>query len=915
MWGLHRGLYEGAPGFGNYEVLEHRAALNYFFTSTLSLLFAFFTIFMGIYHLFLYWRLPSKRLNLLYCFFALASSYFMLSLGFKTIEWFSDLSLIMRLHALSAIITLFLLHAYTLSTTHRPAQKADKALAAANFAFLVAVLIPRTHHVIFLVFNAWYPLVVIGLIYLSVLVVQAKRHGRRDLTLLAVSMFVMLGTALSDIFYGLGLLPFVQISSVGFFALNLGIMFALAHDFTGAYLNVEEKVEVRTRELAVANDQLRALDKMKEKFFANVSHDFKTPLAVAFAHIEQVKEAVQGSAFEGLAAAERSLNKLQGMVGELLDTMRAESGQFKLKWETGRPGEILQLWLEPYHTLCAHKGLEFVIQNEVDRSVKVPMDIGQMERVLANLISNAIKFTSQGSVTVRAISDAANLRFEVIDTGPGISKQDREKIFDRYYQGFNTSLRDHGGSGIGLSFVKEVVELHHGCVWVEPADGIGSKFIVTLPVSQDVEITGEYKAVGERPRVESLRSDSDVPFPPSEPPRVDPHKASVLIVEDNAEIALTILNALREAFNVYFARHGQEALDLLEKTGMDGILTDLMMPVMDGTELLKRLRADPRFQGIPVVILSSKGEAEDVVSHLKLGAQDYVSKPFRKDVLLARLRAQIERRKLFERLLSADKMVTLGLLSSGISHEIRNPLGIAQSGVDGVEKLAAQFDDLLKAGENKDPKDVLAAFRERQERLTKFVQLSSRAMARIHRIVESMRGFASGSQQRVQIDIREALQEAITLVAGKAKKRRVEVSCDKGESLKILGYPTLNQVFVNLLDNAIDASPEGSGVVRVRFSSWDGGARVAVEDNGSGIAPDILPHIFDPFVTTKPPEQGTGLGLFIVKRIVELQHGGKIRVKSKLGNGALFEIELLAEAPVMDIEGFKPFHGIDLQLT
>ncbi|MFH1261974.1 MAG: ATP-binding protein [Pseudomonadota bacterium] len=851
---------------------------------------------MGLYHLFLYFRLPVKRANLLYFFFSLTSSYFMVSLGLKTVEWFSSPILVIRLHALAGIATIMLLHVYCLIATKRSYRRFDYGLFALNALVFLAILVPGNYHRVYGIFNGWYPIVLVSLVYLATISIQAVHHGRRDLLFLASALVFGFGTAFLDVLYGLGIVKFGQVSAVGFFVLNLGIMFSLAYEFTGAYLNVEQKVADRTQDLAIANEHLRDLEKMKAKFFTNVSHDFKTPLAIAFSHIEEARRQASEAIRAPLEGAGNALNKLLGMVTDLLDTMRADSGALKLRWETASPADLVRVWASSYNSLCAQKGLALDVQIDVPDTLRIPLDVAKIERVFANLMSNAIKFTDSGSIRVRVRSNAANIHFEISDSGPGIPKEERERIFDRFYQGFNTALRDHGGSGIGLSFVKDVVDAHSGRVWVDEAKPSGSTFTVALPIAQDVEITGEHRISGDDLRLIPPKGSVDVPYPPSEPPIVDPKRPKVLVVEDNPEIAQALFNSLRNDFVLYFAPNGAEAIKILGRTRPDGILTDLMMPVMDGTELLKKLRSEPKWKGIPVVILSSKGEDDDIVEHLKLGAQDYVSKPFRRDVLIARLSAQIERRRLFERLLNADKMVTMGLLSSGISHELRNPLGQAQTSVAFVTAT-------VRAAPETPPKLVAAA------------ELAERAITRMRGIVESMRGFASGSQQRGELNLKELIEEAVTLVAGKAKKRGAQVTVMRADPVKLLGYSTLHQVLVNLLDNAIDACEEFKGEIGISCEQTNDGSRITVKDNGSGIRPDVLPHIFDPYMTTKPPDQGTGLGLFIVRQIVELQHGGKISVDSTIGRGALFSVELPAEAPVMEVEGVKLFHGYDLGVS
>jgi signal transduction histidine kinase len=910
-----KGIYGGPIGIGSRGDIERLVFLVEAFRFGVLAFYGLTLLAIGFYYLFVFVLLPGQRHHGIFACVAISTGLFELMVSSYPYRLSQDGMAALRLNFLSAAAVAVTFVWFLVTRWKFVSRYYLWTILIGSVVFLGFGLPQANLSAIYRFYMAWFPFFLVVFILAFIQLLRGWwRLRERDTWRYVLGCCVFIAATFFDAGVSVFLPDVPYMVPYGFVVLLAAAALTLAKESAAAFTRVEEAVTTRTQELAVANEELRSLDKMKEKFFANVSHDFKTPIAVAYANIEQAKGRATGEVAEGLAAAESALNKLSGMVVDVLDGLRAEAGELKLKWEIAHPGELLEAWAVPYRPLCERKGLELRIENAVGNIVTVPMDVARMERVLSNLLSNAIKFTSSGYVTVRFSTTAKDLLLQVTDSGPGIPEPERKRVFDRFYQGFNTSLRDHGGSGIGLSFVQEVVDLHHGRVWVDANPEGGSIFNVAIPVSQEVEITGEYHVDGSDVRVEPLKGSMDVPFPATEPPNVEPRRASVLVVDDNPEIAQAIFNSLRDEFNLYFARHGQDALGLLERVKVDGVLTDLMMPVMDGTEFLRRLRENPRFQGLPVVILSSKGEAEDVVAHLKLGAQDYVSKPFRKDVLVARLKAQIERRKLFERLLSADKMVTLGLLSAGVSHEIRNPLGRALNGVSGVGTILGELSELSKSGDSTNPEAFLALFHEREQRLTRGSALASRAIDQILKIVNAMRGFASGSQQRIEVHLAEAVDEAIALVAGKAKKQGVLLSVEKGEDLRILGYPTINQVFVNLLDNAVDACPPGQGQVVVRISRKSMGVGIAVIDNGIGIAPEVLPHIFDPFVTTKAPDKGTGLGLFIVKRIVELQHGGTVYVHSSVGKETVFEIELPLEAPPMDIEGVKPFHGFDLQL-
>jgi len=900
IWGLHIGLYRGHPVIGDYALLQRAAGQEYFLASTLGLFFACFSLFMGLYHLYLYLRLPSKRLNLLYFFFSLVSSCFMLSLGFKTIEWWSSPSLILRVHALAGIGTILLLHVYTLGATQKRVAWPDRLILGANLIFLVAVLVPTNYRIVYAIFNTWYPMVLVSLIYLCYVTIRFAYKGRSDLSVLAAAMVFVLLTAIADVLYGLRILDFIQFSAAGSFALNLGIMFALAHDFTAAYLNVEEQVGARTKELSHANDELRSMEQMKRRFFANVSHDLKTPITVALG----VMDGVAADAKTILAPARANLNKLLTMVQQLLDMVRAESGELILHWENVKVGPSIRNWAESFAAHCRRQKIKLDVRADGFDILEVPMDSLKIQRVLDNLLGNAIKF-AKSAIRVSIKTDEARVFLMVEDDGPGIPDDEFERVFDRYYQSRTNDLRAHGGSGIGLSFVKEIVELHNGTAWAEKGDLGGARFTVTLPLAQDVDIVRSYVPT-EKPKPDELQGSLDVAFPPSVPARILKRAANVLLVEDNPEVAQVIVQALAQDFNVYFASSGEPALRILEEHPVECVLSDVMMPGMNGTQLLREIRSRPQFKQLPVLMLTSRAETQDIVDHLTAGANDYVTKPFRKEVLVARVKTQIAAARTIARKTHISKLAELGMLSAGLAHESRNRMMNLPSGISMFEKVEKEiFGEAPLTPERK------AKLHEIYRMSLESARLST---DKVMTFLSAMNGYSSGSSTKQTIRVAEAVENALALAATPIRHSAIQVEKHGLEDLSFEGYGEFSQAIVNVVNNAVYAIAKvrkpREGILK--FTGQDLGDAISLEvrDNGMGIEPEVLPHVFEALFTTKPTNEGTGLGLSLARDFIELKHNGQLQVTSAgQGQGASFTFIVPKVAPDLP-EMVTKVHGV-----
>ncbi len=909
------GIFGGPIGIGEGFVVNRLARIVEWLRFNTLAIYGFTMLAIGIYYLFVYLLVPGRSYNGVFALCAVSFGVFELvtsSMLYRAAE--TGLN-VMRLNLFSAAMTT-ISFIWFLYARLRATRLWNVRATFIGSAIAMLVGLPRqTLNGVYEVYEVWFGffLLTMFLAFGQYLRFAYKNRGQ-DLWRYTIGFSAFIFSCAYDIVITLLGADKPYIIPYGFLLFCSAVAMALAKEYADAFLYVEAQVAERTKDLGSALEQLRGMEKMKSRFFANVSHDFKTPVAVALGNLEEARQKISGAAATAIDAAEGSLQKLIGMISDLLDTVRSESGTLKMEWERAPIAELLARWAEPCQILCRRKGIALTTHLTGLEAFRVPMDTAKIERVVANLLSNAIKFTDRGEISVSLRTDQARAYIEIDDSGIGIPAEERKKVFDRYFQSSRTSLREHGGSGIGLSFAKEMIDLHNGEIWVEEGKRGGSKFVVALPLSQSVDVAEktENKELPETAQV--LRGSLDVTYPPAVPTGGDPGRPTVLVVEDNPEVAQVVVKALEGTYNVHFAPNGSDGLKRIRSTPYDCVISDIMMPVMSGTEFLRAIREDVAFRAMPVIMLTSRGDVADVVEHLNLGANDFVQKPFRREILLARVRAQIDTRKLRDRLVASDKMVTLGLLSSGIAHEIKNPLLSALNNLTGIENIL----DAVKKLASTDPKvaeDAKAYLAKKTDRITKSFGAASNSIQRIQIIVDSMRGYTTGSNQRTEVSLPEAIEGALTILAGKIKDRQLVIDrADEGNA-KILGYASINQVLVNLIDNAVDAVEPVIGKIKISSRQDGGRAIVAVEDNGVGIPPELLPKIFDPFLTTKPTDQGTGLGLFIARDIVQLQHGGEILVHSTVGKGTTFTLHLPLVAPEQMSQGSIPFHGVDLTVV
>jgi signal transduction histidine kinase len=415
-------------------------------------------------------------------------------------------------------------------------------------------------------------------------------------------------------------------------------------------------------------EALAEIDRAKTAFFSNVSHEFRTPLTLMLGPLEDLLARSQThlspTAKEQLDLVSRNGSRLLRLVNTLLDFSRIEAGRVRAVYQATDLARFTSELASVFRSATDKAGLQLLVDcHDLDEPVYVDRDM--WEKIVLNLISNAFKFTFDGeiAVSVHRVGSLAELR--VRDTGVGIPAEAIPKLFERFNRVPNTRSRTHEGSGIGLALVHELVKLHGGSISTESTLGQGSTFVVSIPFGQDHLTSGQMggsrslssTAVGAKPFVEEalrwLPDSSDgsdeifsvhdellpIPCPPVSQLAVRPR---VLIADDNSDMRHYLARLLSEQYEVETVADGHEALKSAHEHPPDLILSDVMMPILDGFELLKALRAEEQTRTIPVVLLSARAGEESRVEGIQAGADDYLIKPFSARELLARVSGRLE---------------------------------------------------------------------------------------------------------------------------------------------------------------------------------------------------------------------------------------------------------------------------------
>lgn len=398
-------------------------------------------------------------------------------------------------------------------------------------------------------------------------------------------------------------------------------------------------------------ERLLEADRLKTEFFQNISHEFRTPLTLTIGPLESVCSRQEDLPYEQAAIALRNSRRLLRLVNQLLDLQRLDAGRMQPSF---RPCDLVGFCYstaESFRPYCEKKNINLITQ--LQECPLLYLDIERFDKVIYNLLSNAVKFTPEGgNITLTVASAGSHCLLQVKDTGIGIRTEQIPYLFERFRQAEGSANRSYEGSGLGLALVKELVELHGGQISVESVYGEGSTFTVWLhfgsthlPLEQVLEIPTEFhssKAMVELADVEGDLSDAEITNENLETLQsVSSETAvgTVLVVDDNPDLRFYVSGILRDSgFSVLLARNGEEGFAVAKKRRPDLIVTDLMMPLVSGLDLIRMIREDRDLKGTPAILLTAKADEDTRIEGVERGADAYLSKPFNDRELLAEVR-------------------------------------------------------------------------------------------------------------------------------------------------------------------------------------------------------------------------------------------------------------------------------------
>ena len=665
----------------------------------------------------------------------------------------------------------------------------------------------------------------------------------------------------------------------------------MGEELRGRTRAMEVEVLARSRELAASNSELRQanaklgeLDAAKTAFFNNVSHEFRTPLTLMLGPLE---ECLSDGA-EPLAAKQRlrielahaNALRLLKLVNTLLDFSRLEANRLEAHFAPVDLGTFTAELTGMFQSAVSGAGLRLSIDCP-PLSEAVFADRDMWEKIVSNLVSNAFKFTSHGEIAVRLRELPDSVVLEVADTGVGIPEAELPRIFERFHRVPGTTGRTYEGTGIGLSLVHELTALHGGRVSVDSVVGKGTTFRVVLPkgtahlppqaLSPAVATPGSGRTAAAHAAEAAHWTAAGAPSPGAASQGAGP-RASVLVVDDNADLRTYLTELLSSQYDVTTAGDGEEALQAIRAHRPDLVVSDVMMPRLDGGALVRALRADPATVSLPVILLSARAGEEAAVEGIDAGSDDYLVKPFSSRELLARVHTHVElarmRREWVTELERANR--ELDAFSYSVSHDLRAPL----RAIDGFTRKVVADHSAALGDEGRG-----------------YLERVRRGVARMTALIDALLELARISRtplQKDEVDLSALAGEVAADLRAAAPERAVTVEIAPG--LRARGdRRLLSVVLVNLIGNAWKFTGRTDGA-RIDIARHAGAPPTfVVRDNGAGFDAAHADRLFAPFQRFHQASafDGTGVGLATVQRVVS-RHGGRIWAESAPGQGAAF---------------------------
>ena len=809
----------------------------------------------------------------------------------------------------------------------------------------------------------------------------------------------------------------------------------IARQFAAAIADAQAYEAERQRAEALA-----AIDRAKTVFFSNVSHEFRTPLTLMLGPISEAltNPATPEPVRQQLELAQRNSLRLSKLVNSLLDFSRIEAGRAQASYEPTDFPALTRDLASTFRSTIERAGLRFTVVCEA-LPEQVYLDREMWEKVVLNLLSNAFKFTLAGDITVRVAHEPGHAILEVADTGTGIAPHELPRVFERFHRIEGSVGRTQEGSGIGLALAQELVRLHGGTINASSELGHGTAFRIRIPFGSahlPAERIKAPRALASTATSAQAYVQEALRWLPEPASHTVPHasvaddtaaiadavahagpRARLLLADDNADMRAYVRELLAPLYELELVADGEQALAAALRVRPDLILSDVMMPRLDGFGLLKAVRENEGLRDIPFILLTARAGEEARIEGLEAGADDYLVKPFiARELLarvagtlaLARLRGELRASEVrFQTVLDAspagltllaaerdeqDRIIDfrwvylnqpaqemigkplrelIGQRINEGSADKRERTALYDSYVCAVEtgatqtveapgqspglsekiyfNLVARFGDgvlvwfiditankrtervlheqslaLREADRRKDEflamlahelRNPLAPIRNANELLGKIltiadprvesaIAITRRQVAQLTRLVNDLLDVSRVTQGRIElqrrtVDIPHIIVQAIEAVQPILRERRhrlVSVHSAEHPALYVYADPArLIQCVVNVLTNAAKYTDPG-GQITVQTRAEGKQAVIEIADTGVGIAPELLPHMFELFVqgdrSLDRSQGGLGVGLAVVKRLVKMHQGTVVARSAGPGHGATFEIRL-----------------------
>ncbi|MEP6663708.1 MAG: ATP-binding protein, partial [Verrucomicrobiota bacterium] len=592
------------------------------------------------------------------------------------------------------------------------------------------------------------------------------------------------------------------------------------------------ELEKNRKVLEETNEKLVELGQVKDRFFANISHDLRTPLTLLLSPIEMMLN--QRGTFDDETRTLFTIMHANGMrllklINDLLDLVRLESGIMEVKREPLQMAAFIRGIGHAAQQMADNKGIKWETSVESDFGA-VLVDRDKLEKVVLNLVFNALKFTpKEGRVELRVSRIENDFALTVSDSGIGIASKNLPYVFDRFWQADGSSKRKFQGVGIGLSLVKELTEIHGGKVSVESEEGKGTRFTVRipyLPAENEPEQNGAPEQIMSMSPQDSVSPQSEEWlanlyrraefFPAAAGQTAETSAASretflprLLVADDEPDMLRFLTSQLKSKFEVREAIDGKEAVEKSLEFLPDLILVDMNMPEKDGLQVCREVRAEESTRNIPIIMLTARADEETKLAALTAGANDFLPKPFSTTELHVRIKNLLaaheyqeklaNKNKLLEdtidqlkqtesQLVQSEKMASLGRMSAGIIHEINNPLNYAATGLYTLRKKGK----LLPEEQQSHFADVLTDV--------------EHGIDRVKNIVLDLRKFSHEDSGRAEtVEVLQIVDSALRFLSGDWKESvRIEKNLSDHQTV-FASQSRLVQVFTNLLGNSLDA--------------------------------------------------------------------------------------------------------------